>query len=1177
MSCLRAARPLSRVSFAVFLALAVGWPLVRAAEITWTLDGNGSWHDAVNWSSSPALPGPADGVTIDVGGNNVRVITHSKANDTIATLTNLESLRITGGSLTVSGAFNLPVGADLYVNGSGTAFTALGNTALDGAALIAQQGGKIDLPSVSTFTGPSAFNGLFEAAGAGGLIDLGNVTSFAGGNGRAMRLYGSDGAKVDVSAIPQIANGATDVRANGQNAVIDLSSLTSWTHTGGDTSRLWAQNGGKVLSPNLTSVVDVDIRLEGAGSDLDLGKLTNVDRTVISAANGGQISLPLVTSYSGPASYNSRLEADGGGSLLDLTAITAFAGGNGRSSQVFATGGGKVDLKNLPQFSGGAVDLRANFGDAVIDLSALTSWTHTGGDTSRFWAQNGGKVLTPNLTSIVDVDIRVEGATSNLDLGKLTNVDRTNITANVGGQIALPLVTSYTGPTAYNGRFEAAGAGSLIDLTAITSFSGGNGRSSQVFASSGAKVDLKNLPQISGGAVDLRANFADAVIDLSALTSWTHTGGDASRLWAQNGGKVLSPNLTSIVDVDIRVEGAGSQLDLGKLTNVDRTVISAVNGGQIALPLVTHYTGPTAFNGRFEATGGGSLIDLTTISSFAGGNGRSAFVFASFGGKIDLKNVPEFSSGAVDVRANGLDSIVDLAALETWTHTGGDTSRLWAQNGGKVLSPNLTSIVDVEIRVEGPGSQLDLSKVASVNRTTISVLNGGQLALPLVASYTGPSAYNGRLESFGAGSLLDLKTITSFAGGDGQSAQVFATNGGKVDLSNLPVINAGATDLFLAGAGSVIDISNLTNWTTSGSHARWWTRDGGTTIIGPAGIALTDVDMLVDGGGKIQGGPVTLLASATLETAGTFSTDLVNNAGSVFVAGQIGEAQFSESFTQASAGQFRLRFAGPGAGQQDTIDVTGKATLAGRLDIQLQSNFQPMGLGDTVPVLTAGARGGNFEFGGALLDSETFLTPVGVDNTVLLLAALTGDANLDGKIDLNDFGVLKLNFGSGERLSEGNMNGDRTVDLNDFGLLKANFGRTDGPKLSDLTANAAPVPEPSAALLLALGALGLATMRLSRLGRDKNAATPLKTRVRSVLLGPTCHQLSHCSQFRLGPGGLMGHRSVSRVAPCSPHRVSRLRFATARSFLLCSRCGKQNLRNRPTLGNAPSAARGTWA
>ncbi len=58
---------------------------------------------------------------------------------------------------------------------------------------------------------------------------------------------------------------------------------------------------------------------------------------------------------------------------------------------------------------------------------------------------------------------------------------------------------------------------------------------------------------------------------------------------------------------------------------------------------------------------------------------------------------------------------------------------------------------------------------------------------------------------------------------------------------------------------------------------------------------------------------------------------------------------------------------------------------------------------------------------------------------------LPGDANGDGAVDLEDFVILKTNFGTtGATLAQGDFNGDGDVDLDDFVILKANFGRTAG-------------------------------------------------------------------------------------------------------------------------------------
>jgi ELWxxDGT repeat protein len=53
---------------------------------------------------------------------------------------------------------------------------------------------------------------------------------------------------------------------------------------------------------------------------------------------------------------------------------------------------------------------------------------------------------------------------------------------------------------------------------------------------------------------------------------------------------------------------------------------------------------------------------------------------------------------------------------------------------------------------------------------------------------------------------------------------------------------------------------------------------------------------------------------------------------------------------------------------------------------------------------------------------------------------LPGDADLDGDVDLTDFGILKEHFGTGTTRAEGDFNGDGRVDLSDFGILKAAFG-----------------------------------------------------------------------------------------------------------------------------------------
>ncbi len=58
-------------------------------------------------------------------------------------------------------------------------------------------------------------------------------------------------------------------------------------------------------------------------------------------------------------------------------------------------------------------------------------------------------------------------------------------------------------------------------------------------------------------------------------------------------------------------------------------------------------------------------------------------------------------------------------------------------------------------------------------------------------------------------------------------------------------------------------------------------------------------------------------------------------------------------------------------------------------------------------------------------------------------APLPGDANLDGKVDIEDLTILLTNFGkSGMTWSQGNFDGDPTVDLEDLTILLTHFGQS---------------------------------------------------------------------------------------------------------------------------------------
>ncbi len=98
----------------------------------------------------------------------------------------------------------------------------------------------------------------------------------------------------------------------------------------------------------------------------------------------------------------------------------------------------------------------------------------------------------------------------------------------------------------------------------------------------------------------------------------------------------------------------------------------------------------------------------------------------------------------------------------------------------------------------------------------------------------------------------------------------------------------------------------------------------------------------------------------------------------------------------------------------------------------------------------------------------------GCDYAVTGVPLVPGDANRDGRIDINDLTIVLTNFGqTGIAWSQGEFTGDGTVDINDLTIVLANFGTTVGAPGGSAAREPSCVPEPSATLLAAGGLAGL--------------------------------------------------------------------------------------------------------
>ena len=100
-------------------------PRTLLSAVTWTGDGgDNNWDTAANWSTD-SVPGSGDDVTINIAAN---VVHSSNVSDSINSLTSMEPLTISGGTLSLAAASTI----DSSLSITGGTLTGTGNLTVSG-------------------------------------------------------------------------------------------------------------------------------------------------------------------------------------------------------------------------------------------------------------------------------------------------------------------------------------------------------------------------------------------------------------------------------------------------------------------------------------------------------------------------------------------------------------------------------------------------------------------------------------------------------------------------------------------------------------------------------------------------------------------------------------------------------------------------------------------------------------------------------------------------------------------------------------------------------------------------------------------------------------------------------------------------------------------------------------
>ncbi len=382
-----------------------------------------------------------------------------------------------------------------------------------------------------------------------------------------------------------------------------------------------------------------------------------------------------------------------------------------------------------------------------------------------------------------------------------------------------------------------------------------------------------------------------------------------------------------------------------------------------------------------------------------------------------------------------------------------------ADVAGSGVSINLSGSVSVS----GSGSQFKVDQGAVFTSTGLTN-TGGQVVLGTNADFIvyASTANDGTINL--AGGELDVRgTLTNNSDGTILGNGTLSTTAGLVNNGGLAlsgtsevlgaVTNSGTIEI--SGIQPTVFFSTVTN--------------NGTILVNPGASATFE--------GGISGGAPTNTLNIGAGSLATLAAPL-STIASLTIAGSPG----------AWTGQLDLK------NNTLLIDYGSGSDPVSTIRSYLASGYNGGAWdGFGIESSSAAASGGKYALGYA--DSADNGDPAMLPSGEIEVEyTLYGDANLDGKVDSADFGILADNYGDSDAVwDQGDFNYDGKVDSADFASLALNYGQSVGggdmvtvADWAALNAFAAAngvrvaVPEPASAGLLVLAGLGALTARRRR-------------------------------------------------------------------------------------------------